>query len=413
MSFENVKKILIVSSIPISYPPRDGHSMNVIYRSYFLRSIANIRSDIIVSENEEYSAKNLIESEIFDNVWAYPVKSKWKSLIKSFFSHMTHLMIRYNISDTELENITNYISRNKYYAVFFDHSCSYPLYRKLTKYINVDGKKKDKIVYWSHNMDYIDSKIIGNEANNLPKKFVYYFTSKKLEKIEPEYIKKFSKIISVSSHEVKILKEINPDAKIYWIPPALPEPKYEDIDQSYMSQVMEKVKDYKYKILFLGILNKPSNILPCLWFANKVLPIIKNNLGDKVCFVIAGKDPSKDILTLAKSRKDILVFPNVPSTLPFYKLADLVVIPLFNPSGIKLKLIEALKHKKKVVARPEVLCGAGLEDIIPSADSVPDFAQKCVQVLRGEINYEIIWEKFGQIYDNEKIIGKLLEIIGC
>ncbi len=408
-----MKKILIVSSIPISYPPRDGHSINVIYRSYFLKNMANICSDIIVSENKEYSSKNLIESGIFDNVYSYPTKSNWLSLFKSFFSPMHYKMIRYDINSAELKNIVNAISNNKYYAVIFDHSISYPLYIKLIKYINVnDDRKQDKIIYWSHNIDYIDLKIIAGESNSLPKKIIYYISSKKLEKIEPKYIRNFSKIVSVSSHEIKILRQINHSARIYWIPPILPEPKYENIDQEYMAQVREKVKDYKYKILFLRILNKPSNILPCFWFANNVLPIIKNNLGDKVCFIIAGKDPSKDILSLAKSKKDIFVFPNVSSVLPFYKLADLVVIPLFNPSGIKLKLIEALKYKKKVVARPEALWGAGLEDLVPNSDSVAGFAQKCIQVLRGEINYEIIWEKFEQIYNNEKIILKLLEVIG-
>jgi len=412
MGYENTKRILVVSPFPISYPPRDGHSLNVIYRSYFLKVFANVNSDIIVSENSDYSARDLINSGIFDNVFTYYTKSKWKSLVKSLFSQMTHLMIRYDMSNVELKRIIDVISENKYQAVIFDHSCSYPLYNKLMNHIKVDGEKQSKIIYWSHNIDYIDSKVIGSESDNPLKKLIHYITSKKLEKIEPEYIRKFSKIISVSSHEVNILRKINPAAKIWWIPPILPEPKKDEfVDEKFISEISGKVKDYKYKILFVGLLNKPSNILPCIWFANYVLPIIKNNLDGKLCFLIVGKDPSKEIFNLAENNKDILVFPNVSSVLPFYKLADLVVIPIFNPSGIKLKLIEALKYRKKVVARPETLLGAGLENIVPSATDPQDFAKKCIQAIQGKIDYEPIWNKFEQIYDNKKIVDKLMGII--
>ncbi|HIE59679.1 MAG TPA: hypothetical protein EYP82_07110, partial [Hydrogenothermaceae bacterium] len=89
------QKILVVSPIPVSYPPKNGYSMVVFYRSYFLKKLANIESDIIVSEKEEYPAKSLIESGIFDNVFSYPVNNKWRSLVKSFFSKETYTMIRH------------------------------------------------------------------------------------------------------------------------------------------------------------------------------------------------------------------------------------------------------------------------------------------------------------------------------
>ena len=412
MGYENTKRILVVSPLPLSYPPRDGYSLYVIYRSYFLKSLANINSDIIVPERidkKEYLAKNLIDSGIFDNVFTYPSNSKWKSLIKSFFSpSMIYLMVWYDINNTILKIIIDSVNRNKYQAVIFDHSYSYHLYKKLKEHINIS---EDKIIYWSHNIDYIEYKIESSESSSLLKKFIFYITSRKLKKIEHNYIRKFSKIVSVSYHEVNTLREINPDAKVCWIPPILPESKSELVDKKFISEVGEKVKDYKYKILFVGILNKPSNVLPCIWFVNYVLPILKNNIDGKVCFLIVGKDPSKEIFNLSKDNKDILVFPNVPSVLPFYELADLVVVPLFNPSGIKLKLIEALKNRKKVVARPEALIGAGLENIIPSAYEPWDFAQKCIQVLNGRINYDVIWDKFDEIYDNKKNINKLLEFI--
>lgn len=400
-------KVLIVSPIPVSYPPRDGYSMVVFYRSYFLKKLANIESDIIVSENEKYPAKSLIDSGVFNNVFSYPMNGKWKSLAKSFFSKETYTMIRHDINNEDLKNITSNIDKNKYEAVIFDYSASYPLYKKLINHINVDN---DKIVYWSHNIDYIDFKNVTIETNNLLRKIFYYIIYRKLKNIELDYIKKFIKIVSVAKHETKILKEINPMASIYWIPPMLPEPMPREIDKKCLSNLEEKVRSYKYKILFTGDLRRSSNVIPAIWFANKVFPLIKREL--KACFIIAGKDPSKEIIDLVKSNNDVLLFPNVPSMSPLYEISDLVIVPLFNPAGIKLKLIEALKYKRKVAARPEALLGAGLEDIVPSATEPEEFAKKCIDILKGRINYDIVWKKFDEIYDNEEIIKKFRGIIG-
>jgi len=400
-----MKKILVVSPIVVSYPPKDGYSLVVFYRSYFLKTLANMESDIMVPENEKYPAKNLIDSGIFNNVFSYPMKGKWKSLVRSIFSKKIYYMFIHDPNDKDLKKILNYINKNKYEVAIFDHSYSYTIYEKLIKHLDIGN---DRIIYWSHNIDYIDTKNAVIESNNLLKKIFYYNTYKRLKRIELDYIKKFSNIISVSEHETKILKEINSTASINWLPPTLPEYKPIETDKKHLSEIEEKVGDYKYKILFAAILKKPSNIAAATWFANKVFPFIKNRLN--TCFIIVGKDPSNEIVDLVNKNNDILLFPNVPSMAPFYEISDLVTVPLFNPAGIKLKIIEALKYKKKLVARPEALLGAGLKDIVPNAKDPEDFAKKCIDVLKGKINYEDIWKKFDEMYDNNKIINKLLRI---
>jgi hypothetical protein len=404
--FQKMKKILIVSPIAVSYPPKDGYSMVVFYRSYFLKKLANVESDIIVSENEKYPAKNLRDSGVFNNVFSYPMNGKWKALAKSFFSKETYHMIRHDLNNENLQNIIKNINKNKYTAIIFDHSYSYLLYKKLSKHINVED---DKIIYWSHNIDYIDFKNLADENQNLFKKIFYWINYKKLKKIEINYIKKFSKICSVSKHEIKFLKDVNPIAKILWIPPVLPTLENINKDRKNLNEILSSVGSYKYKILFTGILNKSSNFVSAIWFANKVFPIIRKELN--ACFMIVGKDPSKEIVNLVEKNKDIFLFPNVPSMEPFYEISDLVVVPLFNPAGIKLKLIEALKYKKKVVARPEALLGAGLEYVVPNATEPEDFAKKCIDVLEDRINYEIVWKKFDEMYDNKRILDNLLMLI--
>jgi hypothetical protein len=122
--------------------------------------------------------------------------------------------------------------------------------------------------------------------------------------------------------------------------------------------------------------------------------------------MIVGRNPSKEVIKLQHMFNNIFIFADVESLHPFYKIADLVVIPLFNNAGVKIKLIEALKYQKKVVSRPEGVYGSGLSEIIPSGDTPEEFAKKCVEVLDNNINYNEILDIFNKIYNNDLIIEK-------
>ena len=67
--------------------------------------------------------------------------------------------------------------------------------------------------------------------------------------------------------------------------------------------------------------------------------------------------------------------------------------------------------EKKVVVRPEALLGARLGNIVPNATEPEDFAQKCIDTLEDKIDYNTVWGKFDEMYDNRKIIQKLKVII--
>ncbi|NPV38343.1 MAG: glycosyltransferase family 4 protein [Brevinematales bacterium] len=397
-------KILIVSAIPISYPPKDGYSMVVFYRSYFLKKLYNIESDIILAENENSSHEKLLASGIFSKVFTYPTKNKWLSLFLSFFLRLPYNVIRFSPSSSYIKKYISSLKKEQYQGVIFDHSYSYLVYKRLTSLLNIP---KEKMIYWSHNIDFLDIKYNALESKNLLKKLLYLSVYRKLKKIETSYIKNFSKIVSVSKHEVPFLKTINPSANVEWIPPILP--KADNASTPIHSELRESLEKqlsfYKHKILFTGILMKPSNIEPAIWFAENVLPIIKTK--DKCCFIIAGKDPSKKILNLAQKYQNVIIVPNPPSMEPLYHIADIVIVPLKNPAGIKLKLIEALNYRKKVVATKEALVGAGLEELVPYGENPKDFAKKCQEVLENQIDYDSIFTQFNSMYDYSTVCEKI------
>ncbi|PMP91368.1 MAG: hypothetical protein C0170_05000 [Hydrogenobaculum sp.] len=395
-------KILIVNPLKTSCPPKDGHSIHVFYRSYFLKKLAGITSDIVMPkvpnlDNFWYQA--------FSKTYTCDIKlenNRLRRIYKMIFSKDIPEVIYNKMDFSCLDFLVDGLYT--YDTIVFEHSYSYYIYEKLADHIN-----KKNIVYWSQNIDFLDSKSLIKDSKSLKSKLFYYLNYQKLKTIEPAYIKKFRKIASVSKYEVDILRAINNKAKVYWIPPMLPEFKDLEVKKEDIDVLEEKVGKYHHKILFTGILNKSSNIKAAIWFGKEVFPLIKKKL--KACFIIVGQSPSKEVIEFVDNKEDVFLFKDVESLAPFYKLSDLVVVPLFNPAGIKLKLLEALKYRKKVVATKEALLGAGLENTVPNAQEKEDFAKKCIDVLEGKIDYNIVWNEFERIYDNKRIVEYTKEVL--
>jgi hypothetical protein len=393
MNINRNLKILDIVPLP-SYNYNDGGAINFLNRSKYLKSKSHSIDFIIFKEknqNTEYLENNFENSLIIK----LKLKHKLTSFIKSIFSNKPYTFFRHNLSKTERNDLNNFIQKEKYDIIIFETIHSYPLYIELK-----DKIESTPIVYFAHNIDYLDI-LNASNISNLLKKIFFKIESIKDKRIEYNFIRNFKLIFSVSPKDMEIIRKINKEAKISFCPAII---DLQPLNQSESRYSLDKYSNYKYRILFTGNLHYPSNINAVQWFTKYVIPILNEKID--FCFMIVGRNPSKEVIKLQHMFNNIFIFADVESLHPFYKIADLVVIPLFNNAGVKIKLIEALKYQKKVVSRPEGVYGSGLSEIIPSGDTPEEFAKKCVEVLDNNINYNEILDIFNKIYNNDLIIEK-------
>jgi glycosyltransferase involved in cell wall biosynthesis len=396
----NEKKFKILRIVPFPiYPPNDGGSMYVFYISKALAEEGH-KIDFVVIDNSNNEI-NAPEPDIKENenYFGNIIYIKPKNKIRALFSFQPYRNIRNKPDNKEIRQIKKIIYQEKYDFVFFDGAFSYPYWKAIISDLkNLNAK----CIYIAHNIDYIDILNRSKDFQNPLLKLFYWFDHLKLKNLEKKYIQNFKYILSISPEDIKILNLINKNASIHWMPPII------EIKEKIVSDVgRDNLSNFHYKILFTGSLNSSSNINAVRWFAKEVMPIIRDRLN--ICLMIVGRNPSREIIKLQEKFNDIFIFANVESLIPFYKEADLVVVPLFNDAGVKIKLIEALKYRKKVVSRPEGVSGAGLSNVIPTATTSEEFAQKCIEVLEGKIDYTRIWEDFNIMYNNEEIINTVKE----
>lgn len=94
----------------------------------------------------------------------------------------------------------------------------------------------------------------------------------------------------------------------------------------------------------------PANVEGIEWFVKNVLP----RVDIRMLVVGKGMERLKDAEWL---RSDIEVQSNVPDLAPVFEEADLMVLPIFKGSGMKVKTCESMMYGKNIIGTPEAWSG--------------------------------------------------------
>ncbi len=173
---------------------------------------------------------------------------------------------------------------------------------------------------------------------------------------------------------------------------------------------VKKIESLKKKIVFPASFDYGPNVHGALWFSEKVMPIIRENVNDVELYLV-GKNPKQEIIRLNSS--DIIVTGTVASIIPYLYSADIFIVPIFFGGGVKTKLIEMGCWKKPVISTSIGRLGTIYEDRIDIVveDSALGFAEECIKALRNpnEFTYmeenmykktidNYLWENIGIKY---------------
>ena len=202
---------------------------------------------------------------------------------------------------------------------------------------------KRKVVLRAHNVETLYYTGLAETTDNVLKKIYYRNESRLLEKYEEEVIKKipalYMTLYDAGHYSQKkcanwgVLPVFHANEKI---------------------NCLEGIGTY---CLYHGNLSIPENEKTAIWLLENVF----NDLT--VPFVIAGKNPSKKLEELVHENQHTCLISN-PGDEELYDLinrAQVNVLPAFNKTGIRLKLINALYNGRHCVVNDEMVCSTNLE----------------------------------------------------
>jgi len=163
-------------------------------------------------------------------------------------------------------------------------------------------------------------------------------------------------------------------------------------------------------VLYHGSLAVGENNKAALYLVEEIF----NDMD--VPLVIAGNGASAELKDLVKNKKNIQLRENI-STQEIYSLiqnAQINILPTFQATGIKLKLLSALYIGRHCIVNSPMVSNTGLEVLCHTADSVSEMKKEILQLMSVAFGADekrkreiVLEEKFS----NRKNVKQLLSLL--
>ncbi|NOT93643.1 glycosyltransferase [Ferruginibacter sp.] len=232
-----------------------------------------------------------------------------------------------------------------------------------TYYLNADELNNRKVAVRLHNVEFEYYKQLAKNESNLLKKLYFFNESRLLFNYEKSIANKAG-FIAVSEHDVQVYQQLFNAKDIYYLPVFIP-------------HTMAVGKEGKGCFcLYHGNLSINENETAVKWLLQNVFDKLE------IPFVIAGKDPSKELQQLAHQHKHtcIVANPGEKEMQDMICKAQIHVLPSFNNTGVKLKLLNALFNGRHCLVNQAGVDGSGLEGVCTIASDAASF-KKAIEEL--------------------------------
>jgi hypothetical protein len=248
-----------------------------------------------------------------------------------------------------------------------------------------------------HNIEYKYYRQLYYSSHVLGKKLYYLHESNALKQYEKKIANK-AFIISVSRQDADCYRNEFGAANIEQLPVFLP-----------FKEVQAKEGTGCF-CLYHGNLSVAENEQAAVWLLKKVF----NDLG--VSFVIAGKNPSPRLQRLAQQYRHACVVAN-PSDQEMQDMiakAQINILPSFNCTGIKLKLLNALYNGRHCIVNEEAVEDTGLKSLCHDGFDEISCKKLVTSLYEKPFQHEDIVRRkavLSGLFDNEKNGRQLIEWI--
>lgn len=254
-----------------------------------------------------------------------------------------------------------------------------------------------KVLVRLHNVEFEYYHQLAKSTNNFYKKIYYTLESRLLKKYE-RIIARKAKLLAVNGKDKKTYQKIFAAEDVKFLPVFLP-----------FNEITSETGNGNF-CLYHGNLSVAENEKAALWLLQNIF----NRL--EIPFIIAGKNPSSFLKNEIEKNKNVGLIEN-PSQGKMQELikdAHIHLLPSFNSTGIKIKLLNALFNGRFIITNAASVEGTGLESLCELTEAPSDYAKKIPELF--EISFaenEIIKRKeiLKTMYDNEKNARELISLL--
>jgi glycosyltransferase involved in cell wall biosynthesis len=283
-----------------------------------------------------------------------------KVMIKDFLFAKPYVTVKFDDSKM-YRAIDEQFRKNSYFDLVFIDYLNMGIYLEYiqSRYKNNYGQ----IVLKDHNKEY---EIINQEMekNTGIKRFLLNRETNLTKKYEKNCIKSVNKAFSVCDDNTEFLKKNN-IFSYTMLPTFTMLPNRKQVDN--------------HNILYIGNLSWGANLDGLMWFLEEVMPLIVEKYPDAKVTVV-GSGPNTENF---KKYSYVDYRGYVKDISHIYEDQTIFIVPLFEGSGIRIKILEAFNNEIAVVSTT-LGCGtigARHQQEIMMADDVTTFSESIICLL--------------------------------
>lgn len=339
-----------------------------------------------VSNRNKKLLRQLVGDE---NFFSFEIQRKSRNLLRMLWEDITERSF-YGLNKTDKTKIVELINNNNISCVFLDSS-------NLGGLIDIIHKhcRSVQIITFFHNVEIDFSKLILKLSNK-------WYLSYRI------WLAKFNESRAIYRSDITICLNKRDADRLYEKYKKKPNVIIPVTLDSNINQTINRTDNEFPNILFLGS-NFPPNVEGIKLFINKVMPHIKGQL------TIAGSG-MEEIKESLPANPNIKIMGFVENLDEIYNNADIVILPIFSGSGMKVKTAEALKYGKYIIATNEALEGYKINDLqgVIRCTTIEDFISAINNYTANKISSSFLIEnrkRFLEYYSNESALSKFRNIL--
>ena len=374
-----INKHLHIVAFDIPYPATYGGAIDVFYRIKALY-LAGVHIKLhCFHKNNSITRYTELES-LCEKVYYYPRSNK-------LFDHM-HLLPYVVTSRRSTELLNNLLEDNS--PILFEGlvSCH------LLKHSALKGRKK---YFRECNVEHDYYYALGKATTVWWKKLFYFSEAIKLYRFQ-SCLSHATHIFALAHQDEAYFKNTFPNIPITYIP------------CFHANQhITTKIGTGKY-IMYHGNLSVPENELAATY--------IIQHLSDKlnpIPIIVAGSNPSQTLRSkiTQKSNVTLVSNPSEEEMIQLVRNAQIHLLLTYQPTGLKLKLLNVLYQGKHIVVNRHMVAGTELGDMCHIGENDNDIIQLCQTLYPIAFTQTDISKRANllHMFDNSNLISTLTQVI--
>lgn len=364
---------ILILTPQLPYPPRQGTTI----RNYNLIRLLARSHDIdlftFLAPGERFDGDNRLADICRQVVTAaQPARTTGQRIVDTFTSSRPDMGLRLSSPEAHAA-LAQLLARQEYDLIQVEgiEMAAYGL-------AAAERQPQARLIFDDHNAEYLLQKrsALVDLTNPLrwPAAGYSLIQWSKLIHYERMVCSEADAIVAVSEPDRSALVQLVPDRLIDVVPNGIDLAAYADPAPARPAATVPR-------LVFTGKMDYRPNVDAVLWFAQEVLPLLRQK-QPAVCLQVVGMNPHRRLLGLTQEA-GIELTGAVADVQPFIDAANVYVAPLRVGGGTRFKILEALASARPIVATSLAVEGLGVQNgrELLIGDEPESFAEAVLRIL--------------------------------